>query len=349
MHSKLATYAFLDSGCGSVFADSDLCDKLKVRTRKRKLLIGTLLAEQEVNSELVLDTLQISGLEGNKFIDLPQVYLQDGLPVSTQDMPTQEDLKSWDHLSHIEVPSIPSNYYNMPKVSLMIGNSVPAATMPLKTSCGELGEPYAIYTPLGWAVYGIPGKLQGEDKVLAHFCKSHAVVKDGAEDLEQQFKSYVRMDFSKNLSDDRRMKSKEDQQFLDMASKSIEHKDGHYHLSLPLRNANVIMPNNKKAAVQRAESLRNKLGRNQDLHREYTDAMTKVIEKGSAELVPEQDNSHNGTFLIMVCGIRRRRNYESSTIVRLPTEIHRSTRNCYRGRISPIVYKVCFLDSDKNR
>ena len=70
--------------------------------------------------------------------------------------------------------------------------------MPLKTSCGDLGEPYAIYTPLGWAMYGIPGKLQGEDKVLAHFCKSYAVVKDGAEDLEEQFKSYVRMDFSEN-------------------------------------------------------------------------------------------------------------------------------------------------------
>ena len=67
--------------------------------------------------------------------------LEWSLPVSTQDMPTQEDLKKWDHLSHVEVPSLPSNYYTMPKVSLMIGNSLPAATMPLKTCCGELGEP----------------------------------------------------------------------------------------------------------------------------------------------------------------------------------------------------------------
>ena len=65
---------------------------------------------------------------------------------------------------------IPTDYPCIPKVSLMIGNNTPAATMPLKITTGNLGEPYAILTPLGWTVYGIPGKLSITDVVAAHFC-----------------------------------------------------------------------------------------------------------------------------------------------------------------------------------
>ena len=286
----ILTYAFLDNGCSSVFADPQLINLLNVDTRKRSLLIGTLTSEKVVDTEIVLGTLQVSSITGDNFIDLTKVYTKDGIPVFLEDMPSQRDLQKWSHLSNITLPELPTKYTHVPKVSLMIGSSTPAATMPLKTCCGDIGEPYAVYTPLGWAVYGIPGKFDDEDLVLAHFCTAHTVVRDGLEDLEQQFKSYVSMDFNENLSDHRSAKSQEDNQFLEMAARSIEFKDGHYHLNLPFRNEDVVMPNNRNVAEHRAESLKNKLIRDQDLYADYKEAMSKVIKNGHAELVPVQES-----------------------------------------------------------
>ena len=47
------------------------------------------------------------------------------------------------------------------------------------------------------------------------------VIKDGVGDLEQEFRSYVNMDFNETLSDDRKAPSKEDRQFLD--NYSVQH------------------------------------------------------------------------------------------------------------------------------
>ena len=108
------------------------------------MLIGTLISEEVVETELVLGTLQVSSVTDDNFIDLPRVYIQDGIPVSVKDMPTQHDLEKWSHLSNIELPELPSKYTHVPKVTLMIGNSVPTATMPLETCCGDIGEPYVV-------------------------------------------------------------------------------------------------------------------------------------------------------------------------------------------------------------
>ena len=118
---------------------------------------------------------------------------------------------------------------------------------------GEVGEPYGIYTLLGWAIYGIPGKLNNQ--VLAHFCSTQAVVKDGMENLEEQFKTYIGKEFSERLNDDRIAMSAEDNKFLDKVADSIQYKDGHYEIKLPFQHGQARMPNNNLQPEQRAKVL----------------------------------------------------------------------------------------------
>ena len=90
-----------------------------------------------------------------------------------------------------------------------------------------------------------------------------------------------------------------------MASRSIEFKDGHYYLNLPFRNENVVMPNNRNVAEQRAGSLKNKLIRDQDFYADYKEAMSKVIKDGHAEPVPVQESLREGkTWYIPHHGVR---------------------------------------------
>ena len=162
----ITTYAFLDSGCGAVFIDPEICEVLKIKTRQTKLVIGTINSEEIVNTEIVLGT-----ADGQNFLDLPQSYVKEGIPVSLEDMPRQEDLCRWTHLNSVQIPDITTAGNIIPKVSMIIGMNVPEATLPLETVIGEPGEPYAILTPLGWVLYGISGRNPSPNAVMAHFCR----------------------------------------------------------------------------------------------------------------------------------------------------------------------------------
>ena len=48
--------------------------------------------------------------------------------------------------------------------------------------------------------------------------------------------------------------SVEDKKFMDVTTRSVIHKNGHYHLPLPFRD-DVCLPDNKEVSVQRAMSL----------------------------------------------------------------------------------------------
>ena len=83
----IASYAFLESGCSTVFSSTQLCQAMNVRSRKRKLIIETLNSSKLVDTEVVLDKLQVGAVDGKNFINLPHVYIKDSILVSLQDAP----------------------------------------------------------------------------------------------------------------------------------------------------------------------------------------------------------------------------------------------------------------------
>ena len=154
------TYAFIDNGCGTVFASQELVNVLNVRQTKVKLIVKTITAEEIVQTRTVQDTLHVGQIDGDTFTDLAEVYVKDTIPISENDIHKKEDLQKWDHLKSIKLPELKSDCQEdicIPRVSVMIGNNVPAATQPLQTITARLGEPYATKSPLGWLVYGLRG------------------------------------------------------------------------------------------------------------------------------------------------------------------------------------------------
>ena len=74
---------------------------------------------------------------------------------------------------------------------------------------------------------------------------------------------------------------------MKIAQSSAVLKDGHYYTSLPLRDRNVTMPNNRDVAKQRALNLIRKFKSDPTYALEYRNFMTDVIQKGYAEVVPQ--------------------------------------------------------------
>lgn len=82
---------------------------------------------------------------------------------------------------------------------------------------------------------------------------------------------------------------------MNMVSQSVKLNNGHYCIGLPLKNKDMVLPNNRIVAEQRALNLQRKFRKDTAFHIDYTAFMEDVISKGYAEKVPVKElERHDG-------------------------------------------------------
>lgn len=277
------TYAFLDPGSSATFCTDTLARQLNLQGRRTELELKTMSPKHQVESYLLTD-LEVSSIDSNNFIVLPKVYTQKNIPVSTENIPTQEDVKNWHYLREVRIPSINAD------VGLLIGNNVHKALEPWHVINSRGNGPYAVKTILGWTVNG---PLRAHTSADSENCKySQATVnRISVENVEQLLLQQYNQDFPERLCDDKVEMSQEDQQFMSHMKDSTYHANGHYIIGLPKKKAVVTMPNNHSVAVQRALALKRKFKRNAVFHQEYCDFMKDMIKRGYAVKVPQNQLS----------------------------------------------------------
>jgi len=97
--------------------------------------------------------LKVTAVGTGHTVVLPGVYVRPKIYVKGLETVKSADLTQWSHLSHIMFPDVDIN-----QISLLIGQDAPEALMPLEISRGNVGDPYAVRTPLGWCINGPIGK-----------------------------------------------------------------------------------------------------------------------------------------------------------------------------------------------
>ncbi|XP_071837463.1 uncharacterized protein [Apostichopus japonicus] len=165
------------------------------------------------------------------------------------------------------------------QVELLIGQDVPEALVPIEVRKGKTGDPYAIRTQLGWAVSGPLGKPGGNP--VCHFVCSNA-------ELDTQLKKFWKIDSSENLAHENGL-SPNDKRAVAMWEETICHTEGHYQLGIPFKQQPVELPNNRECAAQRLKGLAKRLRKDSNLQEKYAKAMGEVLNKGYAQVVPEEE------------------------------------------------------------
>lgn len=272
----VTTYAFLDDGSNAVFCSENLRSQLGITGKKTKLQVQTLLEDQQVDT-IILSDLEISDMEGQNTIQLPNVYTQDQMPVKVEDAITAKDIEQWPYLSHINLHDCKAE---VSEVGLLIGSNVPKATEPWEVIHSQNEGPYAYKTLLGWVVCGLKGN--------GTITSNRVLVKS---DLHQQLVDMFNHDFNEKTVDDQPEKSVEDKRFMESVSSTIKYTDGHYEIGLPLRERDIKMPNNKARAEERAAHLKQKLKKNPEFCEDYTNFMEDMISNEYAEEVPHEEYS----------------------------------------------------------
>ena len=77
------------------------------------------------------------------------MYTQPSLPVTKDQIPTQEDVSPWPYLSDVMIPALDTD------IGILIGGNAWNTMEPWKI-VNSIGDgPYAVYTMLGWVVSGL--------------------------------------------------------------------------------------------------------------------------------------------------------------------------------------------------
>lgn len=97
--------------------------------------------------------LKVRGFFSSKKISLPSVYTREFIPANRSHIPTNESVKAWLHLMHLQDDIAPLQDC---EVGLLIGYNCSQALLPREVVSGKDNEPYAQRTDLGWSVVG-PG------------------------------------------------------------------------------------------------------------------------------------------------------------------------------------------------
>ena len=158
------TFALLDPGSTSTFCSEGLIKTLGVIGKKGPLSLTTLEKKNSETETLVVN-LEVSDMSSENVLELTEVYARPHLPININNMGRSEDLNGWEHLRDVEIPKVDAG-----KVTLLIGQDVPKALMPIDLRTGKPGDPYATKTALGWTLHGpLGGRTSSSGTAIANF------------------------------------------------------------------------------------------------------------------------------------------------------------------------------------
>ncbi|KAL4008074.1 hypothetical protein ACER0C_001926 [Sarotherodon galilaeus] len=286
-NATVESYAFLDPGSTGTFCTDELMRDLRVTGKRSNILLRTMGKEATISTHVIIG-LEVSGLDEDNFLNIPQVFTQAEIPVTKENIPQQSDVDRWPYLKEVQLKQING------KIGMLIGTNVPKALEPWKVINSEGNGPYAVKTALGWTINGPllreEGIAQGAVEWPPVMVNRISVTK--LEELSQQQMKY---DFPEHESSEKMEMSARDRQFMESVSLSVKQVHGHYTIGLPLKNKEAAFPNNRVVAVQRAEGLKRRLLRDSEFHQEYTKFMTETLDRGYAEEVPVAETSKSGS------------------------------------------------------
>ena len=291
--TPVVTNAFLDSGSSSTFCTDALRKQLGVSGPWAKISLTTLEKKDSLVDSIIVADLTISDLDENVFIKLPMLYTRPSIPVAREDIPTQDDVDKWPHLSGVHLPRVDA------EVGLLIASDVPEVLDPLEVKHSEGGGPYASRTRVGWAVNGplVP---------YPHCSRPSSPFVKGDTELHRMVQDFYNRDFSESIADNHTELSQEERLFIESVKKSVELKNGHYEIALPFKDVQRPVPNNRVQAEQHVISLTKRLEKNPELLNDYKGFVQDIGTKGYAQKVPEhskESDCEGNTWFIPHHGI----------------------------------------------
>ena len=266
------TYAMLDPGTNGTYCSEDLQQYLGAKGKVHQTEVTT-ITQSRMPIKSTLITLLVSDVSEEEEPRLIRnVAVRPSLNIDLSGLANRCDLDQWPHLKDISIDDIRAD-----QVHLLIGQDCSDLLIPIDVRRGQPGEPFAVKTVLGWAINGPVNPSEPPAVKASHFIQGESLQRDLSKmwDIE-------------GIHTEEPGMSLNDKRTLDIWEGSRNVVEGHYTMSIPFKEDQPCLLNNLPMAEKRLKSLGKRLEKDESLKSKYTSEIHKLLEKGYAEEVPQE-------------------------------------------------------------
>ncbi|XP_062715911.1 uncharacterized protein LOC134291768 [Aedes albopictus] len=276
------TFAFLDEGSSSTLIEARVARELGVKGEVYSLCLQWTgdVERSEDKSELI--RLEISGRGSPKRHVLKSAHTVEKLCLPKQTLQFKQLSEQFPYLR-----GLPIEGYSNATPTVLIGVDNAHLKIPLKIREGQIGQPVATKTRLGWTVYGeIPGEAPSKEHCQYHMCEAKRSPDDELHDLVKEFFSVENVGVAvtpvlKGSDEIRSRKILEDT--------TVRLPSGRFQTGLLWKYDHIEFPDSKPMAVHRLKSLERRLLRNPELFENLKQQIVEYVKKGYAHKITQEE------------------------------------------------------------
>ena len=269
----ILTNALLDDGSTCSFVNTEIVHILGIpKLNQQSLRVGVLNGSSEkFNSYNV--KLEISSMNDEKIADMEAMTIQN-VTGSLRPIDWAAESKKFSHLQ-----GIPFDRPNKGNISVLIGLDNVYLHQSLQEIYGNKSEPIARLTPLGWTAVGRT-TVGGDTKTSTRFINTFFHNKQDIQNIENKLLSFWEIEEVGSYDQGKMCIS--DREINDKTKNSIRYfnKNNRYQVSIPWNENKPKLGNNYKMAYQRLKNTEQKLAKNVNLKKRYSDIIDSYEKKG---------------------------------------------------------------------
>ena len=227
---------------------------------------------------MVVKGLRVTSGNGDShdWLELPYTYTKKYLPVDKEDVATPSKLKQWKHLESIVAKISQKEDIS---VGLLIRANYAKALEPIHIISSKNDGSYVFKTNFGWCTVGpvngtsrkeiccnrIGVKQAETNEVGKYFFQTKTLVKET--DAKEMLARLYNQEFTESGSPEGKSEngiSVGEVKLMKIIEDRAKMVNKHYQISLPIRNPNIHLPNNRYQAWQRSSYLQKKFNKNKE-------------------------------------------------------------------------------------
>ena len=276
---SVSTYALLDSASDISMISDDLAKDLGLNGRLENLTLNTVSSTSSIPSQRVKFSIRARDEPFSQRITVTEAWTKPGIfkcpPVQVSHLIGTEAFNG------VTIQDIPRD-----QVKLLIGANVPKAHIQIDNRLGPSDGIVAIQTVLGWCVMG-PSMLNSCNR------DAHVnLILEEQDQLSRQVEQFWSTESFGVTANFKKPTSMNDLRASDILKKGTVFKDGHFEVPMLWKDETQRMPDNRKLAEMRFQSLDKRLSRDLNLQERYSSVMNGYIANGYArKLTPDEESA----------------------------------------------------------
>lgn len=280
---SVESFAFLDNGSSVTLLDQSVAEQLELSGLVQPLCLQWTNDETRTENESQSVTLTIAGQYINaKSFELKNVRTVRHLGLSDQTIDAYELMERYPHLRDLPIKS-----YSRAQPMLLIGLAHNHVTMPIRVREGNMNDPIALKTRLGWTICGQTGPDDASTKAThAHICncQDDHTPKLLETSLDMDAIGITRSSMPLLTSDEKRA--------ISILESTTQRRSDRFETGLLWANDHVTLPDNKPMAILRLNCLARKLKADQFLAANLQKQIDEMEKTNMIRKLSEEEERH---------------------------------------------------------